>query len=67
MKFTLWATAAPLAVLALSYLLSGGNGKADVATIGSMIGVPWLFVGCPAVVLYWIVRLVRRAAADGRR
>jgi hypothetical protein len=65
MKFTFWAVGAPFVLAVFAAVMSYPSHGGGPWGITTMIWGPWLLVGIPATVIYWIVRLARRAWRDG--
>lgn len=60
MRFTITMLGGSLLLVFLSTL-------SPVLKPFGMIGALWFFVSIPSTILYWVVRLVRRAWGEGRR
>lgn len=65
MKFTFWAVGAPLLLLAASFALDSSAHPHGPTGVFGVVLFFWIIVGSPAVVFYWLVRLVRHAWRDG--
>lgn len=65
MRFTFWAVGAPLLLALVSLLFAIDRSTMPIAGLLGMIWLPWVWVGSPATVVYWVVRLVRHAWRDG--
>lgn len=67
MKFTLWALCPPAVLFLIAILGTGPASQTDVFKFLALVAMIWGCVAFGVTVVYWIVRVVRRAAGDGSR
>jgi hypothetical protein len=67
MKFTLWAICPPLALFIGAALAGVPDPKNTGAGMLGLFALFWLWAAGSITVIYWIVRVVRRAFSDGSR
>lgn len=67
MKFTFWAVGLPFLAIGVLFLMNGVHSVSPAHPGMAGLFALWCGCGAPATVIYWIVRLVRRAWGDGDR
>ena len=65
MRFTFWAIGAPFLLVALAKLLYTPGDRGTLLAMIAGFSSIWFFVGIPCVLVYWIMRVARRAWRDG--